>query len=575
MATKDAFDLDFAARQGLEKLGYTQEMTRRFTLVDDRCRYHSHAVTLGSSDACSQIRKGTDMQVILAIMAVPYGLAAPIATSLAGGGPAVMLWGWVLVSIFTQMLALSLAEICSKYPTSAGAYYWCYRLAPPRYKLIFSWINGWLNLVGNWTITLSVTFGIPQHCPPKVIVSPRTFSGTAQLIVAGVGIYLPEWVATPWQTYVIFLGVTAVACGFCLFFNKYLPSIDIACACWTALGIIITLICVSAKATAGRRPASFAFDGFEPASGWTPGWSFFIGLLPVSESLFRTSETNLRGLLGTVTSMAEEVHDPSKILPKAISLSVPIGTIWGVVFLLPILFTLPDVTTLLQVSSGQPIGVMFTLIMGSQAGGFGLVTKLELTHLVFGVGMFCAISISCAASRATWAFARDKAIPFHAHFSKISPLLPDVPVNALLLSTFIQVLLGLIYLGSSAAFNAFVGVAVMCLGASYALPVAISLAGRRREVSDAPFQLGAGVGTVVNTIAVLWVAFAIVLFSMPAIVPVTRVTMNYASVVFIGFAVVSAVWYWINGRFHYTGPPVPPTEVTELAPSTPTTSKGE
>ena len=69
------------------------------------------------------------------------------------------------------MLALSLAEICSKYPTSAGAYYWCYRLAPPRYKLIFSWINGWLNLVGNWTVTLSVTFGIPQSCLQKTSLS--------------------------------------------------------------------------------------------------------------------------------------------------------------------------------------------------------------------------------------------------------------------------------------------------------------------------------------------------------------------------------------------------------------------
>lgn len=46
--------------------------------------------------------------------------------------------------------------------------------------------------------------------------------------------------------------------------------------------------------------------------------------------------------------MAEEVHNPSEILPRAISFSVPIGTISGVIFLLPILFTLPDVTTLLQ-----------------------------------------------------------------------------------------------------------------------------------------------------------------------------------------------------------------------------------
>ena len=49
----------------------------------------------------------------------------------------------------------------------------------------------------------------------------------------------------------------------------------------------VNLICLSANAAAGRRPASFALGGFEPASGWTPGWSFFIGLLPVSDRPFR------------------------------------------------------------------------------------------------------------------------------------------------------------------------------------------------------------------------------------------------------------------------------------------------
>ncbi|KAG9308658.1 amino acid transporter [Chiua virens] len=476
----------------------------------------------------------------LAIMAVPYGLAAPIATSLVAGDG-------FLVSLLTQTLALSLAEICSKYPTSAGAYYWCYRLAPPQYKLIASWINGWLNLVGNWTVTLSVTFG------------------TAQLIIAGAGIYYPDWVATPWQTYLVFLGVTAVACSFCLFLNRLLPSIDIACACWTALGIIVILICVSVKAAAGRRSASFALGGFEPASGWPAGWSFFIGLLPVSHLMFQV--THERVHTSSVASMAEEVHNPSEILPKAISLSVPIGTIWGVIFLLPILFTLPDVNTLLQVSSGQPIGVMFTLIMGSKGGGFGL------WFIIFVIGLFCAISISTAASRATWAFARDKAIPFHAHFSKISTVLPDVPVNALLLSTTIQILLGLIYLGSSTAFNAFVGVAVMCLGASYALPIAILLASGRRDVADAPFSLGR-VGPVVNAIAVLWILFATVLFSMPAIIPVTAVTMNYASVVFVGFGVISAVWYMINGRYYYNGPPVPAVKL-DSEPGSPASSANQ
>lgn len=145
--------------------------------------------------------------------------------------------------------------------------------------------------------------------------------------------------------------------------------------------------------------------------------------------------------------------------------------------------------------------------------------------LVFGIGMFCAISICCAASRATWAFARDSAIPFPKTFSKVNKHLSDVPLNAFLLSIAIQLLLGLLYLGSSAAFNAFVGVAVICLGASYSMPVAISLLNGRTDVKDAPFSLGRW-GAFLNAAAVLWVLFEIVLFSMPATIPVTKTSMS-------------------------------------------------
>jgi amino acid transporter len=139
--------------------------------------------------------------------------------------------------------------------------------------------------------------------------------------------------------------------------------------------------------------------------------------------------------------------------------------------------------------------------------------------------MLCAISICCAASRATWSFARDKAIPFHEVFSRVNHNLQDAPVNAHLLATIIQLLLGLIYLGSSAAFNAFVGVAIICLQACYAMPVLISLASGRRHMVDAPFNLGPW-GFVLNVIAVLWTSFQLVLFSMPAVIPVTRQSMS-------------------------------------------------
>jgi amino acid transporter len=149
-----------------------------------------------------------------------------------------------------------------------------------------------------------------------------------------------------------------------------------------------------------------------------------------------------------------------------------------------------------------------------------------MSLLVLGCGMFCAISILCAASRATWAFARDRAMPFHHTFSDINTWFSSpVPLNAFLLSTTVQLLLGLIYLGSSTAFNAFAGVAVVCLGASYAMPVAISLCNGRKDMKDTPFSLGRW-GTILNGIAVIWILFAIVLFSMPVVIPVTEVSMS-------------------------------------------------
>ncbi|PFH50108.1 hypothetical protein AMATHDRAFT_145964 [Amanita thiersii Skay4041] len=508
-------------KAGLELLGYKQELTR------SRGLFH----ILFSAPLNTRHN-------LIALSSSAYGLAAPIVTSLIGGGPAVILWGFIFVSLMVLFLAISLAEISAKYPTSAGAYYWCFRLASPRTRLLFSWINGWLTMVGVWTVSLSVTFG------------------TAQLIVAGAGIYHPDWVATPWQTYLIFLAVISFSSIFGIFFNSLLPLIDIFSAIWTFLGIIVILICLSAKGAAGRRSAKFALGSFDAsASGWTPGWSFFIGLLPV-----RCPYTY--SAIGMIASMAEEVKNPAIQVPTAIIWSIPIGAICGVVFLLPILFTLPDVETLLSVPGGQPIGVMFELIMGSKGGGFGM------WFIIFMIGIFCAISICCAASRATWSFARDNAIPLSRLFSRVNHRLGDsVPLNAYLLSTIIQILLGLIFLGSTAAFNAFVGVAVICLGASYTMPVAILLANGRKGVDGTPFYLGKGKGTVVNALAVAWVLFEIVLFSMPAVVPVTKTSMNYASVVFVGFALISAVWYVIDGRHHYTGPPVPP-EILDLPPST-------
>lgn len=44
--------------------------------------------------------------------------------ALVTGGSGVTVWSWVIGSIFTILIGLSLAEICSVYPSAGSVYHW-------------------------------------------------------------------------------------------------------------------------------------------------------------------------------------------------------------------------------------------------------------------------------------------------------------------------------------------------------------------------------------------------------------------------------------------------------------------
>jgi len=151
-------------------------------------------------------------------------------------------------------------------------------------------------------------------------------------------------------------------------------------------------------------------------------------------------------------------------------------------------------------------------------------------------------------------FSSDGAIPGSRIWSKVHKGL-DVPLYGVVLSTTVCCLLGLIYFGSSAAFNSFTGVATICLGTSYAAPILVNVIRRRKAVKNAPYSLGK-FGYAINIATIVWIAPSVVIFCMPTALPVNPETMNYASVVFAGFTCISAGWYFIRGRKEFSGPPV-------------------
>lgn len=493
-----------AADDALAKMGYKAELPRSLSMLS----------VLGLS---------------FAIMAVPYGLSTTFYISLANGQSVTVIWGWVLLSLLSTAIAASLAEICSVYPTAGGVYYWAALLSSPKWAPIASWITGWLTLVGNWTVTLSINFG------------------GAQLILSAISLWNEDFVANEWQTILMFWAVMLITYLINIFGSKYLDLINTMCIYWTAASIFIILI-VLLVMSPSKRSGEFVFAHYDAsASGWPDGWSFFVGLLQPAYVLTG---------YGMVASMCEEVQSPEREVPKAIVLSVVAAGITGLIFLIPILFVLPEVQTLLEVANGQPIGFIFKTATGSAGGGFGLL------FLILGIWLFAGVGALTASSRCTYAFARDGAIPGSGLWSKVDKRF-DIPLWALTLSAIVDCLLGLIYFGSSAAFGSFTGVATICLSTSYGLPILVSVVGGRKQLEHASFSLGR-FGFVINITTLLWIVLAIFLFCMPTnLAGLDASTMNYASVVFAGFAAISLIWYAAWGRKHFSGPPILQSEIAE------------
>ena len=84
----------------------------------------------------------------------PYGLLT--------GGPVVMIWGWVVGSLFTNIVGLSMAEICSSYPSAGSVYHWAGMLANDEWAPFAAYYTGYFNFLGNAAGDASFAFGFAQ-----------------------------------------------------------------------------------------------------------------------------------------------------------------------------------------------------------------------------------------------------------------------------------------------------------------------------------------------------------------------------------------------------------------------------
>lgn len=247
--------------------------------------------------------------------------------------------------------------------------------------------------------------------------------------------------------------------------------------------------------------------------------------------------------------LAEELPNPSRFVPIAMVGSVVVNGIIGLAYCFMLLFCLGDLDSLLTSTTGFPFIQLFYNVTNSVAGAsiLTLIPTLIAT-------MANAAGLT-STSRTFWAFARDGALPASDWFAHVDAKL-SIPVRMVLLVSLLEFLLGLIYLGSSTAFNAILSMSILGMYLSYVLPIIyMVLYGRGVNGPEkGPFKLGHMTGTLVNIFAIVWLVFAMFWSTWPNFYPVTAENMNYSTVVLAAWTAIGGVYYVIWGAKTYTGP---------------------
>lgn len=456
----------------------------------------------------------------IGLMSAPLSLGTTMYIGLVDGGPATIIGGYIVVFVFTAICALSLAEISSKYPIElhGGAAI----IAKPEYSLICSWFTGFFLLIGNWTMSTSITFA------------------GAQFLLSVIGIVDSSYKVDQILTVVVFYVIVTICGLFNLKLSRYMELINKLSTYWIIYAILfidILLLLFSPK----YHSLKYIFTHFDNSrSGWPMGMAFIIG--------FQQANFTLQGF-GMLPAISEEVEDAEHSVPKGMIISVLLAGVSGIVFLIPILVVLPDISDLLQNEKGiMPIVLIFKLATNSITVSFFLVL------MILGNLLFSGIGSIATSSRAVFSMSRDGALPYGHVWTYIdSSSVSKVPKNCVWLSMGVSYFLGLLSLVSSAAFNAFVGAAVLSLCAASLLPILASLLNGRKKVRGGAFKLK-HVGFIINIVSILWLLFTMFVLSLPPQLPVSFSSMNYASLVFVLFVLlVTALWY-VWGRDNFHGP---------------------
>ncbi|MGA3152424.1 MAG: amino acid permease [Streptosporangiaceae bacterium] len=476
----------------LHLLGYAQELRRRMS---------------GFSN----------FAVSFTIISILSGCLTLYGYGMGTGGPAIIVWGWPIVGVMTLLVGLSMAEVCSSFPTAGGLYYWSAKLAR-RNGPAWSWFTGWFNFLGQVAVTAGIDFG-------------AAFFINA-LLNLQFGLSTKHWV-----TILIFAIVLLLHGLLNQFGIRLVAMLNDVSVWWHILGVLV-IVAVLTFVPSHHQSAQFVFTSTYNITGWhSIFYVLLLGLL-LAQYTFTGYDASAH--------MTEETHQAARSGPRGIVMSILVSLFAGWILLIGITFAIQNYSAELGSATGVPPAQIFIDAIGATGGKLLLLVAI-------GAQLFCGMSSVTANSRMIYAFSRDGALPASSVWHRVNKR-TRTPTNAIWLAAASALILGLPYLWNATAYAAVTSIAVIGLYIAYVLPTFLRLR-QGASFQRGPWHLGRW-SYPVGIIAVVWVVFITILFMLPTASPIHWGNFNYtviAVAVVLGFA---GIYWLVSARHWFTGPRV-------------------
>ncbi|KAF9529007.1 amino acid/polyamine transporter I [Crepidotus variabilis] len=452
-------------------------------------------------------------------MGVIASVSSTLSFGLVNGGHVGMVFGWLVPCFFVMFIALSMAELASSMPTSAGLYYFAAKLAPERYSPLASWITGWANVTGQVTLVCGIDYTCAQ-----MITTAITVGTDGRTIISAGG------------TYGILLALLICHGLLCSSGTKVLARLNLIYApltIGTTMAAIVSLLVLS---KGNRATTKEAFTSFENNSGWSNNvWTFFLS--------FTAAMWTLTGY-DSACHVSEETANAQKAAPAAIILSVMLTASLGWLTLIAVSFATPSVSDVLSSDLPLPMGQVFLNNLGKSG-------MLAIWGAIIVVQFVTAAAQTVDASRVVFAFARDNALPGSFIWKRINTH-TQTPVNAVWFTVGAAAICGLLGFSETALIS-LAGSSVIGLYISYAVPIFLRVTSGRSKLIPGPFGLGR-LAVPIGTIAVAWVIFIVIVLLFPPGQHINDEDMNYAVVIIMAVFLFATLSWVTSARKWFIGP---------------------